>query len=260
MLHQASSPRTGWASQTMHGQEEDLEAHQRDEHDQQAARLALRRDDQVGDEHADHREDDAVEHRVLHDEVGRDRHGGGVGHALEGRRAEECRRSERAAPGRVVDQEPHGDDGGSDEPGDDAFADVARFGGHSCLLWQGPPGLLPPWRPCRGDISGLPPPARASKARCDEAARAMRRAHLLRWRPRRHAQRTAGTPRRGHRAPPRSWTLLLALAGSLRRLLSRRRRGRSGGRCRRAWCASGGRPRPARGRRGRAAARRPAGR
>ena len=145
-----------------HREEEDLEAHERDEHDQQAARLALRRDDQVGDEHADHREDDPVEHRVLHDEVGRDRHGGGVGHALEGRRAEEGRRSERAALGRVVDQEPHGDDGGSDEPGDDAFADIARIGGHSSLLCRrADRAPLPRWRP-----GGRPPdcPAGAGKA------------------------------------------------------------------------------------------------
>ena len=52
-----------------HRQEEDLEAHERDEHDEQAARLTLGRDDEVGDEHADHREHHAVEHRVLHDEV-----------------------------------------------------------------------------------------------------------------------------------------------------------------------------------------------
>ena len=38
---------------------------------EQPARLALGRDDQVGDEHADHREHDPVEHRVLHDQAGR---------------------------------------------------------------------------------------------------------------------------------------------------------------------------------------------
>ena len=38
------------------------------------------------------------------------------------------------------------------------------------------------------------------------------KAHLLRWRPRQHAQRRATTPRGGLRAPPRIWTFLSACA------------------------------------------------
>jgi len=48
------------------------------------------------------------------------------------------------------------------------------------------------------------------------SARAMIRAHLLRWRPRPHAQRRETTPRVRPSGAPRSWPLLLALAGFLR--------------------------------------------
>ena len=51
------------------------------------------------------------------------------------------------------------------------------------------------------------------------SARAMRRAHLLRWRPRPPSRSDVTRRVRlacGHRAPPRSWTLLIALAGFLR--------------------------------------------
>ena len=49
------------------------------------------------------------------------------------------------------------------------------------------------------------------------AARAMIRAHLLRWRPRPPALNVERLRlARGLRAPPRSWTLLIALAGFLR--------------------------------------------
>ena len=69
IAHQASSPSTGCASHVSTARKNDLEAHQRDEQDQHAARLALGRDDQVGDEHADQGEHHAVQHRVLHDQV-----------------------------------------------------------------------------------------------------------------------------------------------------------------------------------------------
>ena len=80
-----------------------------------------------------------------------DRHGGGVGDALERRRAKEGRRAERATLGGVIDQEPHGDEGGADEPGDDAFADIARLR-RSWLppLQRADPRPLPRWRPVLG--------------------------------------------------------------------------------------------------------------
>ena len=60
---------------------------------------------------------------------------------------------------------------------------------------------------CRGPIStrqcGLSPRAATS--------RLMKKAHLLRWRPRPHAQRTGSTPRVRPRAPPRIWTFLISL-------------------------------------------------
>ena len=103
----------------------------------------LRRDDQVGDEDADQREDDAVEHRVLHDEAGRGhRHRGGIAQALKRGGAEERGGPERAPARRIVDQEPDRDDGGPDEAGDDTFAHVAGIGGH------GPPSLSDRCRLC----------------------------------------------------------------------------------------------------------------
>ena len=77
-------------------------------------------------------------------------------------------------------------------------------------------------------------------------ARARIRAHLLRWRPRPPAQRRATTPRGCHRAPPRSWTLLLALAGFLRPAPKRRRVSASPGSARarrdRSWRRGRARP------------------
>src|SRR6267378_3463623 len=54
------------------GKESDLEGHERDEHQQQPTRLALRRHDEVGDQYAEEREDHAVEHGVLGDQPRRD--------------------------------------------------------------------------------------------------------------------------------------------------------------------------------------------
>ena len=113
-----------------HRQEEHLEAQQHDDEGQEHGGLALRSPDERGDEDADQREDHPVEHGVLHHEVSRHRHRGGIGDALEGGRAQERGRSERAAARGVVDEEPHGDEGGSDETTDDSFSDVTGVGGH----------------------------------------------------------------------------------------------------------------------------------
>ncbi len=111
-------------------EEEHLEAEQRDDEHEETRRLALRGDDQEGDEDPDQGEDDAVEHGVLDHEAGRDGDGLRVLDAPEGGAPEERRRPEWGAACRVVDEEPDGDDGRPDEPGDDAFAEVTRGGGH----------------------------------------------------------------------------------------------------------------------------------
>ncbi len=121
-------------------EERDLEAHERDEQRQHPARLALGRDDQVGDQHPDHGEDHAVEHGVRQHPVGRGGHAGGVGDALEGGGPEQRRGAEGPPPRGVVDQVPHGDQGRADEAGDDAFTEVTGVGGHGRPSFAQPAG------------------------------------------------------------------------------------------------------------------------
>ncbi len=112
------------------GKESNLEGHERDEHQQQPTRLALRRHDEVGDQYAEEREDHAVEHGVLGDQPRRDDDSRRVAHTLERRCAEHGRRAERLPSRRVVDEEPGGDDGRADEAGDDAVAEIPGPGVH----------------------------------------------------------------------------------------------------------------------------------
>jgi hypothetical protein len=113
-----------------HGEESHFEAHEGDEHHEEAARLTLGGGDEEGDEHADHREDGPVEDGVAGDQPWRHHDRAGIADALHGGGAEQRRGAERLAPSRVEDEEPHGDDGCGNEPCDDAFAEIPGSGVH----------------------------------------------------------------------------------------------------------------------------------
>ena len=77
----------------------------------------------------------------------------------------------------------------------------------------GPSATACSWRPASRSTPST------SRPRAPRPARATIRAHLLRWRPRQPAQRSRKYASLGGlRSPPRSWTLLIALAGLLRLL------------------------------------------
>ena len=85
----------------------------------------LRGHDQGRDEDPDQREDHAVEHGVLRDEARRSsapRWDRSTPWKVAAPSSDGVRK--RAAARRIVDQEPHGDEDGPDEAGDDALAQV----------------------------------------------------------------------------------------------------------------------------------------
>src|SRR5438093_916147 len=104
-----------------HREEERLEAREQDDEPDEERRLALAHRHEAGRDDAEGDEGQAVQHGVAEDQADGRVEPGRRLDAEEDEGAEEGRRAEGFAAGDVVHEEPHRDDGGADQAGDDAF-------------------------------------------------------------------------------------------------------------------------------------------